>query len=127
MRDKEFVLIGRRFQKRSGHFELSLPDNDDDDDDEDTSFFFSSPLTSLWMFCKSLVESFTLGLGDPVLWLLDAEDLELLWWWWWWCSDTGLVSRLADTEDDSASEVMPPAKAAVVSRLELWGMETGSW
>ena len=94
---------------RTGYFGDSLPD--------DASFFFSSPLTSLCMFCNSFVESFTVVLGDPVLWL--ADDLEL------WCSDTGLVSRLADTEDSDSVFMLPGKQWA--SRLAFCGMDMGSW
>lgn len=107
------MYLGEMFEDDTcNHFGESLPDDDKD------SFFFSSPLTSLCMFCNSFIESFTVALGEPVLCL--AADLELC------CSDTGLVSRLADTEDsDSVFTVL--GKPAVESRLVLCGMDMGSW
>lgn len=80
----------------------------------DISLGCSSPLTSLCIFCSSLVESFLDVLGDAVLWLPAL---------WLWCSDTGLVSLLPDLDRSDGALMLPGSP--VVSRFVLEGIDVG--
>lgn len=82
----------------------------------ETSLWLSKPLTSLWIFCSSLMESFRDPLGDnEARWLLDLCTGR---------SDRGLDSLLLPGLDPSEPAFKLVGRP-VVKRLVLGGIATG--